>query len=136
MRVVCKDTIKCCFVRDRFRQNSLLKSKVTASCADCLCSAGETEKFGGENLRALTGRPVFYRFAIKKQLHRCNCLIAASVWPLACDTDRTQTCNLLIRRHNSAIFADLRRFLFCFIIIWFSDANIAILFRFIFVGFD
>jgi len=53
-----------------------------------------------------------------------------------CDTDRTQTCNLLIRRHNSAIFADLRRFLFCFIIIWFSDANIAILFRFIFVGFD
>ena len=54
----------------------------------------------------------------------------------SCDTDRTQTCNLLIRRHNSAIFADLRRFLFCFIIIWFSDANIAILFRFIFVGFD
>jgi len=53
-----------------------------------------------------------------------------------CDTDRTQTCNLLIRRHNSAVFADFRRFLFCFINVCISGANIAILFHCIFVKLD
>ena len=56
-----------------------------------------------------------------------------NLFPAKCESRQHA---LMIRRHNSAIFADLRRFLFCFIIIWFSDANIAILFRFIFVGFD
>ena len=53
-----------------------------------------------------------------------------------CDTDRTQTCNLLIRRHNSAVFADFRRFLFCFINVCISGANMAILFHCIFVKLD
>ena len=58
-------------------------------------------------------------------------------WTLfPCDTDRTQTCNLLIRRHNSAVFADFRRFLCCFINVCISVANIAILFHCIFVKLD
>jgi hypothetical protein len=42
----------------------------------------------------------------------------------------------LIPKRNSAIFADFCRFLFCFVNVCFSDANIAILFQSVFAYFD
>ena len=62
--------------------------------------------------------------------------VEKQVAALFCDADRTQTCNLLIRRRNFGVFAVFWEFFVCFINSCISVANIAILFYSVFVWFD